>query len=156
MRGFTPLAGGKMYWTETITDKMQRATLDSEGHEIGSDEYLGLEPVTWTKYPGNPVLTLRLKNGITTPYYELWRVLYDEKTGFPAGPIGCATSLDGVNWERFPGIILDKGSIPAWDWWGIFGPTVLLDGDEYITWYSGVKIDFRGVHLAIGHAIGHP
>ncbi len=120
-----------------------------------------LDGTNWEKFVGNPVLRLRLRNGITTPsviyndpYYELWCVLYNEKTGLPAGPVGYATSLDGINWKWFFGTILKKGRAPAWDSWAIFGPTVLLDGEEYKMWYSGVNIDYQDVHLAIGYATG--
>jgi predicted GH43/DUF377 family glycosyl hydrolase len=117
----------------------------------------------WEKYSGNPVLSLDIKNGITTasviyndPYYELWAVLFDERRGLPSGPVGYATSLDGVNWDISPEIELSKGDRPAWDWWGIFGPTVLLDDGVYKMWYTGVSIDRQGVHLAIGYATGIP
>jgi predicted GH43/DUF377 family glycosyl hydrolase len=117
----------------------------------------------WEKTAANPVLKLRYKNGITTPtviynepYYEVWFVLYDEKTYLPGGPVLYATSLDGIKWRWFWGTILRKGQVPAWDSWAIFGPTVLLDGDQYKMWYSGVNLDSEAVHLAIGYASGPP
>jgi len=120
-----------------------------------------LDGTTWEKSDTNPVLRLSLKNGITTPSvlynepdYELWFTLYDEATGIPGGPIGYATSLDGISWRISPRIALSKGKFRAWDRRGIFGPTVLLDGDTYKMWYSGVRIDRRGIHLAIGYATG--
>lgn len=122
-----------------------------------------LDGTNWEKFAGNPVLKLRFKNGITTPsviynepYYEVWFVLFDEKTGLPGGPVLYATSLDGINWKWFFGTILKKGQAYAWDSWAIFGPTVLLDGDQYKMWYSGVNLDPQAVHLAIGYAAGPP
>ncbi len=141
-------------WYTGVTIKSSRMFLQI-GFATSSDG------TYWEKFGGNPVLSLDIANGITTasviyndPYYELWAVLFDEKKGLPSGPIGYATSLDGVNWDISGEIALSKGTRPDWDWWGIFGPTVLLDGDVYKMWYSGVSIDLQGVHLAIGYATG--
>lgn len=122
-----------------------------------------LDGTTWEKVEQNPVLRLNLKNGITTPSvllngsdYELWFTLFDEATGLPGGPIGYATSMDGITWRIAPRTALRKGRFRAWNRRGIFGPTVLFDGEQYKMWYSGVRVDVRGVHLAIGHATGLP
>jgi len=114
----------------------------------------------WIKYDGNPVLTAVDYNGITTPSvvhsdigYELWCTIFDASTGLPTGPIKYAFSPDGINWTMIPGIELDKGPLGEWDSYGIFGPTVLVDENEYKIWYSGfrVNIDFS-VNFGIGYA----
>ncbi|KAA3614287.1 MAG: hypothetical protein DWQ01_00875 [Planctomycetota bacterium] len=114
---------------------------------------------SWQKYSGNPVLSVPELNGILTPsvlkerpFYELWYTVYNQNTGLPAGPIRQAISLNGIQWFVIPQDALVKGSPPEWDWWAIFGPTVILDGDRYKMWYSGTAIDLQGVHLTIGYA----
>jgi hypothetical protein len=143
-------------WYTGVTIKGTKMFLQI-GHATSPDG------TNWTKYYGNPVLSLNIKNGITTPsvifndpHYELWAGVFDEKKGLPSGPIGHATSLNGVTRDISPGVVLRKGTRPDGEWWGIFGPTVLLDEGIYKMWYTGVSIDFSGVHLAIGYATGSP
>lgn len=135
------------------------ATIVSDRFYLQIGYATSADGTSWNKFAGNPVISSWKNNGITCPtvihgkrYYELWYVVYSEETGLPAGPFKYAISLNGVKWVKLPGIALKKGSLPAWDWLGIFGPTVLLDGQRYKMWYSGFKIDLRGVHFAIGYA----
>jgi hypothetical protein len=49
---------------------------------------------------------------------------------------------------------LDKGSAGDWDSSGIFGPTVLIEGDKEKMWYSGYYLDYDegDIDFAIGYA----
>jgi predicted GH43/DUF377 family glycosyl hydrolase len=98
----------------------------------------------WFKYPGNPVLV---------PGPESWdnidvsfgKVLFDGSeykmwyTG--AGnifQIGYATSVDGMNWNKYSGNpVLSPGDPGSWDAGGVGIPTVIFDGSTYHMWYAG-------------------
>jgi len=114
----------------------------------------------WSKYSENPVLSSMKYNGITTPSilhtgngYELWYSIFNERKGIPAGPFRYAFSSDGINWTMYPGNVLKKGPLGAWDSTGVFGPTVLLENNEYNMWYSGFRINLDfSVNFGIGYA----
>lgn len=104
--------------------------------------------VTWTKYAGNPVLSIGsaggwedtdvlgpavLKDGST---YHMW---YDgnDGAGQSAHHIGHAISTDGLTWTKDPANpVLDIGPPGDWDWLSVYGPNVLKLGTQYMLWYS--------------------
>jgi predicted GH43/DUF377 family glycosyl hydrolase len=112
----------------------------------------------WTKYEGNPVVEGTSgtwdANWVSQPSvlyvddeYKMW---YAASDASPADPyrIGYATSPDGINWTKYddpntPDPPFDKsgpvleGDSGAWDWRGVFGANVVLDGNVYKMWYQG-------------------
>lgn len=115
----------------------------------------------WTKYNGNPIISHNEDN-VGAPFvlhngtnYELWYTgTPKEEPYFPEGPFWYYTSTDGINWNRSESFALEKGSIGEWDSSGIFGPTVIIDGDEEKMWYSGYYTDNETfLDFAIGYAI---
>lgn len=104
---------------------------------------------TWTKHPGNPVLTgtpggfdegfvtwpIVLKNG---SLYEMWY------TSFGSG-IGRATSPDGIVWTKDPSNpVLPEGPGGT----QVVQPTVMLEGGTYRMWFRYGA----GGEVAIGYA----
>jgi hypothetical protein len=84
--------------------------------------------------------------------YRMWYVGNDEDE---VRRIGYATSPDGVEWTRVPGgasdgSILEPGAEGAFDSDGASAPTVILDGDVFKMWYTGIGPDesIQGVGLA--------
>ena len=115
--------------------------------------------ITWTKYPGNPVLDLGLAGSWDDYHVKYPSVLFDGieykmfNEGFDgsAYKIGLATSQDGVVWTKHPdNPVLDLGPPGEWDDdEGIGVPSVLFDGTEYKMWYNGSD----GSNWRIGYAI---
>ena len=69
--------------------------------------------------------------------------------------IGYATSPDGIEWTRVPGptsdaSVLEPGQEGSFDSDGASAPTVILDGDVYKMWYTGIGPDesIQGFGLA--------
>ena len=128
----------------------------------GSNRRIGYatspDGIVWTKYPGNPVLDLGPSGSwddveVPSPSvifdgieYKMW---YSGMDG-SSYRIGYATSLDGIEWTKYPGNpVLDLGPSGAWDSGGVVVPYVLLDATEYKMWYSGYQYSY---HWNIGYA----
>ena len=112
--------------------------------------------VNWTEYD-EPVLDIGAPgewDGCGVSYcsviyngtgYEMWYTGYDGSNA----RIGYATSVDGVNWEKYFGNpVVDLGDGGDWDASGVVGPSVLFDGVSYKMWYGG----YDGSHYQIGYA----
>jgi hypothetical protein len=98
--------------------------------------------VNWTKYAGNPVLAAGpegydqdaaghgaiLVEGST---YKLWY----HAIGDQGAVIAYATSEDGINWTKAGPVLSPE--LGTWEQYGLWGPSVLWDGDEYWMWYAG-------------------
>ncbi len=135
-----------------------------EGSEVLVLE-LGLATSTdgssWTRYAGNPVIVSAADN-VYAPFvlyngsgYELWYTGGPKGDPyFPEGPFWYYTSNDGRSWTKAEQTALDKGSAGDWDSSGIFGPTVLIEGDKEKMWYSGYYLDYDegDIDFAIGYA----
>ena len=102
--------------------------------------------LSWTKYPGNPVLvsgyswdtTIQnptvIKDGTT---YRMWFSAND----FSYIRIGYATSLDGVAWTEYPSPVLSPTS-GGWDQAVVSTPVVIREGPSLTMWYSGHVGDY--------------
>ena len=116
--------------------------------------------ITWTKYSGNPVLSLGASgewddNTLSSPVvildggtYKMW---YTGDDG-SVGRVGYATSTDGINWTKHAGHPVMAGTAGEWDSFGSILSTVLLDGQTYRMWYWSVV----GSALRIGYATSVP
>lgn len=97
--------------------------------------------VTWTRYPGNPVLVADSQpwegDVVEEPFvraeggsYKMW---YDNWTS-----IGYATSPDGVTWTKHPTPVLEPNPNPlAWDSKMVRAPSVVKVSGQYVMAYTG-------------------
>jgi predicted GH43/DUF377 family glycosyl hydrolase len=98
--------------------------------------------VTWTRYPGNPVLSFGAGSSWDATYvgspnvvkvgslYQMWY------RGGLSGGIGYATSPDGIAWTKYSGNpVIARGS-GGWDHTA-YHPRVIYAGAGYHMWYSG-------------------
>ena len=113
--------------------------------------------ITWTKYAGNPVLTVGGTSSWDSIYVGMTGVVKDGSTyklwyrGGSAdnGGIGYATSPDGITWTKsgtaavLPNLGYDWDSTP-------YHPSVIYDGTVYHMWYSGC--DYSGSTCQEGYA----
>jgi uncharacterized repeat protein (TIGR01451 family) len=103
--------------------------------------------IVWTKDPANPVLDLGspgawdwlhvygpsvVKVGAE---YKLW---YSGETLPAAWQTGYATSSDGSTWTRGK-MLIPEGASGAFDAASADYPSVMVDGDKYKVWYSGLN-----------------
>jgi predicted GH43/DUF377 family glycosyl hydrolase len=109
--------------------------------------------VTWTKFPGNPVLTSTTfeadQGYISSPFvikleltYNMWytgrNVTFQKES--PYTTILYATSLDGVHWGKWPKPVLTPSiDHNAWDSVAVYSPSVVFNGTEFGLWYSGLN-----------------
>jgi uncharacterized repeat protein (TIGR01451 family) len=115
--------------------------------------------IIWNKDPGNPVLDVGgvgdwdwlavyspeiMKIGDT---YQLW---YSGETIPQAWESGYAESSDGTNWTR-KGMLIPEGPPGSFDTNSADHLAVLLEGDTYQIWYSGLD---DGYTYTIGYAQG--
>ncbi len=131
------ITGYKMWYTG-----MDIAMYPQIGYAVSTDG------VTWTRHPGNPVLTPGAPgewDGNATTYASvryLGGVYHAWYTGQGADGllrIGYATSTDGIAWAKYGGNpVLDVGAPGEWDSDGVAAPCVLVNGSNYEMWYSGV------------------
>jgi predicted GH43/DUF377 family glycosyl hydrolase len=134
----TVLSDGGMY-------KMWYEGLGPGGQNLG----LATSPdgTTWTKYPGNPVLTTtaawegdRIGQPhviVDGPVYKMWYGPGDENVGY-------AWSDDGVHWAKYTGNPILEGTPRTWDEGGVGAPFVVkLGTSDYRLWYqSGGQIGY--------------
>ncbi|WP_455391552.1 LamG-like jellyroll fold domain-containing protein [[Eubacterium] cellulosolvens] len=137
-----------------------------EGRPGSTSWQIGLatstDGITWTKYSGNPVLTLGSGSAWDSDVIGMPWVLFDGKKykmwyGGELGTtwkIGYATSIDGINWQKYPNNpVLDLGSSGSWDDAEVKDPFVLFDGGMYKMWYTGMK---NSNHVnKVGYAISY-
>jgi predicted GH43/DUF377 family glycosyl hydrolase len=127
--------------------------------------------INWTKYSGNPVLTIG-DPGVWDDYMlALMRVIYKDnefKIWYTAGDgtdgsskyfrIGYATSPDGITWSKSENNpVLDKGEVGAWDSLGVVTSTVIFDttGKIYKMWYGGLDGSYGGTGYAISDPVAN-
>jgi len=100
--------------------------------------------ITWTKYPGNPVVDVgaigdwdasRVSNPTVAKVGSTYHMWFSSSIS-PAGGIGHATSLDGINWSKDGGNPIIPGGRTTWDD-TLFAPFVLFDGSMFQMWYTG-------------------
>jgi len=104
---------------------------------------------TWTKHSENPILDL----GVTGSFdekalgepcvfyrYPFFYMLYTGTAADNTRDIGCAYSIDGINWKKLNSDGIFAGRDPdAWDGAVICDPAVLTapEGDRVTVWYGG-------------------
>ena len=113
--------------------------------------------INWTKHSGNPILTIGSSstwesNNIGNPSvlfngskYELWYSGFDG-TNYR---IGYASSTNGTSWTKYSdNPVLNIGAPGSWDDRYLISPSVIFDGNNYQTWYSGLS----NTYFRIGYA----
>jgi predicted GH43/DUF377 family glycosyl hydrolase len=103
--------------------------------------------LSWTKYGGNPVLSVGGAGSWESGNVGRPTVTYNgtEYKMFYQGlatinpKIGVATSNDGINWNKYPhNPVLGQGAAGKWDERGVNCPNLIYDGVSYKLWFSGV------------------
>ncbi|MHC4535066.1 MAG: glycoside hydrolase family protein [Planctomycetota bacterium] len=107
----------------------------------------------WTKHP-DPVMDIGLPGSFDDvsatelsvhkdgSIYKMWY------TGNDSGPIGYATSSDGISWTKHPSPVLVIGSPGSWDDQEVDNPSVIDDGGTFIMWYGGRCVSGEGIGYA--------
>ena len=133
----------KMWYTGQDTTDLFSSTL-SFGYASSTDG------TNWTKYSGNPVLSPGLPGSWEPKILEpivirmgdtlkMWYSGYNRDIG--KGRIGYATSLDGINWDKYESNpVIDSGSTGEWDNGGLAPKSVIFDGTIYRMWYVGYDV----------------
>ncbi|MHA2281212.1 MAG: hypothetical protein ACXAC5_10200 [Promethearchaeota archaeon] len=116
---------------------------DSTTHRIGYAT--SPDGLIWSKYAGNPVMDLGPPGSwddfnVVDPSIIYDGSIYQMWYGGGDGSflrIGYATSVDGINWQRYPGNpIIDVGPPGSYDDLYAYHHFALFDGLTYHTWYS--------------------
>lgn len=129
------------------------------GYKTNNSSAIGyatsLDGITWTKYENNPVLVPGSVDSWDYYFLNLGDVIFDGtiyKMWYDAqnsvNGIGYAESSDGINWQKYGGNpIMKPGESGTWDDRWIHSPDIMLIGDTYHMWYSGM-----GSESQIGYA----
>ncbi len=124
--------------------------------------------ITWTKYSGNPVMTIG-NPGLWDDYMlALMSVIYKDnefKMWYTAGDgtdedvkyfrIGYATSPNGINWTKYENNpVLDLGAEGSWDNLNVAVSAVIFDTTQniYKLWYGGMD----SIYFRVGYATSSP
>jgi len=110
---------------------------------------------TWVRYDHNPILKPSRfgldQKYLATPYsispsprsYDMWYSGEDSANQkiSPTSRLLYATSLDGVDWAKWPGgAVLSPSADPnAWDSGSVYSPSVIYDGSNFELWYTGMN-----------------
>jgi predicted GH43/DUF377 family glycosyl hydrolase len=119
--------------------------------------------VTWTKYSGNPVLTVGPSGAwdqkhVGIPYvlydgtqYRMW---YQGQDSSNHHHTGYATSVDGINWQKYPNNpVMSIGGSSDWDGHYSGHPEIYFDGQTYQNWYTGLnQLTSSNAPYQIGYA----
>jgi len=125
---------GKLYLFYLGMDRARRQRIGVAMSEDG---------VRWLKLRANPILELGRdgafdENGLGEP--AVWAsngfywMLYTGRSRLEQRKLGLARSIDGVRWEKLPGVI--AGGQP-WDREVICDPAVLVEGGRIRVWFGG-------------------
>jgi predicted GH43/DUF377 family glycosyl hydrolase len=103
------------------------------------------------------------RGGVAGPalvrYNRIWLMFYN---GFGPGKshIGMAVSINGINFDKFPGnpVIVSSSNPEKWDYASVYEPAVILNGNVIHIWFGGFrtwtgKYD-ENTKLQIGYAVG--
>ncbi|WP_455391553.1 hypothetical protein, partial [[Eubacterium] cellulosolvens] len=105
------------------------------------------DSITWTKYPGNPVLSptasawdsFAVSNPNVIYDGELYKMWFTGQDSASDRRIGYATSTDGFNWIKHSNNpVLDLGSTGKWDSHYAQNPFVIFENELYKMWYIGL------------------
>jgi hypothetical protein len=101
--------------------------------------------LSWTRYPGNPVMDLGPPGSWEDLHVYVPSIIYDGsiyQMWYGGGnssfiSTGYATSVDGINWQRYPGNpVINTGPPGSFDDFYSVPSTVLFDGFTYHNWYT--------------------
>lgn len=113
--------------------------------------------MSWTKYAGNPVMSVGASNGWEgkgvfplcvikeNNVYKMWYSGWDGDHG----QTGYATSPDGLSWTRYASNpIVATGPPGSYDYWNVIPCTVINVSGTYQMWYAA----YDSVHAGIAYA----
>ncbi len=132
------------------------------GKKLNGGQAIGMatsaDGIAWTKYANNPVFEPSPGGSWDYSIYSP-HVIYDGNLyhlrysganyGGTAWEVGYATSPDGIQWTQ-RGRVLQQGPDGAFDRYSADYATVVLIGQEFKMWYSGIGADN---HYRVGYAI---
>jgi predicted GH43/DUF377 family glycosyl hydrolase len=114
----------------------------------GSTSRIGLatspDGITWRKHPSNPVLDVGPAGAWDARYVEapgvafvngVYYMLYTGRPEFSQQQIGLATSVDGIEWKKYPGNPVLAGA-PGWEGSNVGVSSLIARGDTFHLWYS--------------------
>jgi predicted GH43/DUF377 family glycosyl hydrolase len=117
--------------------------------------------VNWTRYAGNPVLTVGSASAWDSGYvnvphviyhngqYEMWFRGSNDPANSNFASIGYATSPDGEVWTKYAGNpVLTPGASGSWDDAELWSGYVVAEAGSYKMWYAASD----GAHFQIGYA----
>jgi predicted GH43/DUF377 family glycosyl hydrolase len=106
---------------------------------------------TWTKHPGNPVLTVGVEGEwddtvvfvssvvIDGGQFHMWYEGGDDLENLGGGQVGYAMSPDGIEWTKHADNPVLTADPDSWDHQGIWPGQVLWDGARYRMWYTSAS-----------------
>ena len=118
--------------------------------------------ISWTKYPGNPIIVPPLAgswddfrvhpSSILEAEGELVMWYVSDDTSL-VQRIGVATSTDGIHWTAKATPVLDVGANGTWDSGSLSRLSVVRQGDSFRMWFTGINTPsgFTG-HWQVGYA----
>ena len=131
------------------------------GISVGQSPTLGQTPgnESCIRYPNNPVFVApkndtAAQNGVSSTSVIQWQgryYMFYTNDG-NVSSIGLATSLDGVNWTNVESQVLGAGGAGSWDSGGVYQPSVIWNGSEFLMYYSGYS---SKTPAEIGLAVSH-
>ncbi len=137
----------------------------SGGHGIESLNGIGYatstDGINWTRYSGDPVFLGKPgswdESNVAIPVIlqdgAVLRMWY--LSGDPNGDkIGYATSVDGINWNRYPSPVFQSKAM-GWYRDGIFPGTVIKENGIFKMWFSGSIGSLRQSTLTTENSIGY-
>jgi len=149
---------GPSVMKDDMTYKMWYAAYDCVVNGQSSDGKVNigyatsLDGINWTKYEGNPVLSVTEGDWdavyVQDPHvikyngrYHMWYGGADVENNY-FQQTGYASSDDGIHWEKSArNPILKRGSAGQWDANTASFPSVLIDGDQLKMWYTGKDVE---------------
>jgi predicted GH43/DUF377 family glycosyl hydrolase len=101
--------------------------------------------ISWTKYPGNPVLapgsgwdSYHIYTGPVVKDEDSYLMWYSGQQFPSTVKIGLATSSDGFSWSKYEGNpVLDIGPSGTWDSAYVFASSIAEKGGQLLMWYWG-------------------
>jgi predicted GH43/DUF377 family glycosyl hydrolase len=137
--------------------KMWYVGLDYAGGGRGNILYAtSTDGLNWSPYAGNPVMVpenygtwdsqdvqpsgIIKENGVYKLYYTGFSDAYDTWS------IGLATSVDGINWEKYPNPVLQASSY--WEY-QLVGSAIVKYDDSYYLYYTGRNMPYYSIGVAV-------
>jgi Leucine-rich repeat (LRR) protein/predicted GH43/DUF377 family glycosyl hydrolase len=118
-----------------------------------------VDGTTWTKDAENPVLISEASGDWDYPRVNFPKVIFDGTSfkmfysggDFAKWQIGCATSVDGINWKKYVNNpVLSNGTSGTWDAsFAAFTPVIDSAGVKFKMWYlGGSSLNSSGIGYA--------